>query len=510
MKRGADKEISKDHPDAFCDDSVNDDDTTTGGVATKAVLQQRRIVRARRPLVAATTTTAAATNDQNDHHTAPKGIFAGINLLAASSASSSTSVSAPPAFRFTTTTSQPFSEKSTKLNATAPAPPATAAAAAAPFIVPTSTVTTKTTKESQNSLRKPNVSFGSATTSTTEKKTKTSSSSSSLSEQRSPEKKDVERQRDFIQRIEEMENRLGSSNPLAAQSVITETLRAYCRHEEFLRIQKQATELPDSTARTDSTTSHHGRNENAAPVPAVAGAATATAAGQPANAPVAPSAAATFVAAPTLVAPPPSAAAVSSPPVFTWGASPTATTAAAPATSFSFVGSNSTKTAKPNGDNESTKNQIQNDGDAAAGDATENGDELLPPAVAARTIDTNWDDIASYPKVIFYHKKTSGGSFEKFVEGELRLQRLKANPNHQRMVMRDALGLKVLVNMKIESSNQYEMNEQKNKKGVTYGQILFMGCNDSAKGMEPFAMKASLETAQALSQKLRELRGSTE
>lgn len=136
---------------------------------------------------------------------------------------------------------------------------------------------------------------------------------------------------------------------------------------------------------------------------------------------------------------------------------------------------------------------------AAAG----NDDNDEPTVVAAAAEDPDWTQVAEFDKVRFSRlDKTDAGkpTYATFGTGTLRLQR-HADKSH-RMLMRDSTGLKVLVNMKIAGT--YQFQEQATKNG-TYGVIRCFGVNAGSSDVKIYVMKTFLETGKALHKKLEEL-----
>jgi len=100
--------------------------------------------------------------------------------------------------------------------------------------------------------------------------------------------------------------------------------------------------------------------------------------------------------------------------------------------------------------------------------------------------------------------KREESGFILFGEGKILLQAHKTN-HTKRMLMRDATGIKLVVNMKVEPGMKFTKTSVE-RKGKDMAQFVFVGINDTDRGYEHCRIVCPPDVGEQLYQKLTELR----
>jgi len=126
-------------------------------------------------------------------------------------------------------------------------------------------------------------------------------------------------------------------------------------------------------------------------------------------------------------------------------------------------------------------------------------DRILP------SNDEGWETVHTSDTVSIFRKVDD--KWAKFATGVLRLQTETGGAKKKsRILMRDSKGLKVLINMLINSSMDFQHRTGK-QKSTEIGMIAFVGCNDPAgKVFDMFNIKSRLAASTTLLEKLEELK----
>lgn len=132
-----------------------------------------------------------------------------------------------------------------------------------------------------------------------------------------------------------------------------------------------------------------------------------------------------------------------------------------------------------------------------------------PSIQVEKVHDPDWESLKITDKVRFYRlidpKSPQTSSWVSFAFGKLDIQKSTKISSTYRMVLRAEYTGKPLVNMKIMKNVTFSLMEEKNKNGVITGKISFSGINSSERGNEGFIIKAKIDAAKSLHQKLSEL-----
>lgn len=128
-----------------------------------------------------------------------------------------------------------------------------------------------------------------------------------------------------------------------------------------------------------------------------------------------------------------------------------------------------------------------------------------PTAEVLAVVDPHWNDVAVIEPVTFLRTGADGSWSTFCTKAKLRLQKGKEKDGSYRMVVRDDLIGKVQVNMAIQPHQKFEYAVQQSSRGSAFGKITFKGCNNVDDGYQTFAIKASVDVARNLHERLDDL-----
>jgi hypothetical protein len=147
---------------------------------------------------------------------------------------------------------------------------------------------------------------------------------------------------------------------------------------------------------------------------------------------------------------------------------------------------------------------------AATVDDENGGFPVESTALVESREDPDWENLISVNRVGFYRisdpRKPLESSWLSFAFGRLYFQSERRKSSSFRMMMRDDVVGRVVINMKISKDMRISLTVRNKKQTQDQiGQVSFEGVNDADRGYERFTVKAKLDAATTLFGKLEEL-----